>query len=80
MICRETTIEEKYLETFQYVPHQRGLYVIINGETVGFDILSLEKVLPGTSSEAGEKLCHGCHPQRTSKRVRYLLRTKPRPS
>jgi len=28
---------EKYLETFKYVPHQRGLYVIINGETVGFD-------------------------------------------
>jgi len=44
MICRETTIEEKYLETFKYVPHQRSLYVIINGETVGFDVLSLEKV------------------------------------
>jgi len=26
---------EKYLETFKYVPHQRGLYVIINAETVG---------------------------------------------
>lgn len=35
---------EKYLESFKYVPHQRGLYVIINGETVGFDVLSLEKV------------------------------------
>jgi len=43
MICRETTIEEKYLETFKYVPHQRGLYVIINKEAVGFDVLSLEK-------------------------------------
>ena len=44
MICRETTIEERYLETFKYVPHQRGLYVIINEETVGFDVLSREKV------------------------------------
>ncbi len=34
---------EKYLETFKYLPHQKGLYVIINGETVGFDVLSLEK-------------------------------------
>ncbi len=34
---------EKYLKTFKYVPHQKGLCVIINGETVGFDILSLEK-------------------------------------
>lgn len=35
---------EKYLESFKYIPHQRGLYVIINGETVGFNVLSLEKV------------------------------------
>jgi len=35
---------DKYLETFKYVPHQKGLCVIINGETVGFDVLSLEKV------------------------------------
>ncbi len=33
---------EKYLETFKYLPHQKGLCVVINGETVGFDILSLE--------------------------------------
>ncbi len=35
---------EKYLKSFKYLPHQRGLCVIINGETVGFDVLSLEKV------------------------------------
>jgi len=30
-----------YLDAFQYVPHQRGIFVMVNGMTVGFDILSL---------------------------------------
>ena len=42
---------EKYLESFKYIPHQRGLYVIINGETVGFDVLSLEKVYQALHSK-----------------------------
>ena len=30
-----------YLDAFQYVPHQRGIFVMVNGIAVGFDILSL---------------------------------------
>ncbi len=30
-----------YLDAFQYVPHQKGIFVMVNGKTVGFDILSL---------------------------------------
>lgn len=33
---------EAYLETFTYTPQQRGLLVFINGEVVGFDIVSRE--------------------------------------
>lgn len=29
-----------YLDAFQYVPHQRGIFVMVNGMAVGFDILS----------------------------------------
>jgi hypothetical protein len=30
-----------YLDAFQYIPNQKGIFVIVNGEVVGFDILSL---------------------------------------
>lgn len=30
-----------YLDVFQYVPHQKGIFVMINGTVAGFDILSL---------------------------------------
>jgi len=30
-----------YLDAFQYVPYQRGIFVMVNGIAVGFDILSL---------------------------------------
>jgi hypothetical protein len=30
-----------YLDAFQYVPHQKGIFVMLNGEVAGFDILSL---------------------------------------
>lgn len=30
-----------YLETFPYVPGQKGIFVMLNGEAAGFDILSL---------------------------------------
>lgn len=30
-----------YMDAFQYVPHQRGIFVLVNGMAVGFDILSL---------------------------------------
>jgi|GEM_PF-117355 len=33
---------EAYLQTFTYAPQQRGLLVFINGEVVGFDIVSRE--------------------------------------
>jgi hypothetical protein len=33
-----------YLKVFQYVPHQKGILVMINGRVIGFDILSLEPV------------------------------------
>jgi len=33
-----------YLDTFQYVPHQKGIFVMVNGEVAGFDILSLSSV------------------------------------
>ncbi|HSB06379.1 MAG TPA: DUF6569 family protein [Thermodesulfobacteriota bacterium] len=33
-----------YLKAFQYVPHQRGILVMINGRVMGLDILSLEAV------------------------------------
>jgi len=29
-----------YLDAFQYVPHQKGIFVMLNGEVAGFDILS----------------------------------------
>ena len=30
-----------YLDAFQYVPHQKGIFVMVNGKVAGFDILSL---------------------------------------
>jgi hypothetical protein len=33
---------EQYLKAFTYVPHQRGLLAVINGEVVGLDTLSSE--------------------------------------
>lgn len=30
-----------YLDVFQYIPHQKGIFVMINGTVAGFDILSL---------------------------------------
>src|SRR4030042_3112953 len=30
-----------YLDAFQYVPHQKGIFVMLNGEVAGLDILSL---------------------------------------
>ena len=32
----------EYLKAFRHVPHQKGLLVFINGEVMGFDIVSLE--------------------------------------
>jgi len=32
----------QYLKAFECAPHQKGLLVIVNGEVVGFDLLSLE--------------------------------------
>jgi hypothetical protein len=33
-----------YLKAFQYVPHQKGILVMMNGRVIGLDILSLESV------------------------------------
>jgi len=33
-----------YLKAFQYVPHQKGILVMINGRAIGLDVLSLEAV------------------------------------
>ncbi len=33
-----------YLDAFQYVPDQKGIFVLVNGIAVGFDILSLSSV------------------------------------
>ncbi len=33
-----------YMKAFQYVPRQKGILVMINGEVMGLDILSLERV------------------------------------
>jgi hypothetical protein len=35
---------EGYLNAFPYVPSQKGIFVMINGEVVGFDVLSLSSV------------------------------------
>jgi hypothetical protein len=35
---------EGYLKAFQYVPHQKGILVMVNGKVIGLDILSLESV------------------------------------
>ncbi len=35
---------EGYMKAFQYIPHQKGILVIINGRVMGLDILSLESV------------------------------------
>jgi hypothetical protein len=32
-----------YLEAFPYVPHQKGILVMVNGEVTGFDVISLER-------------------------------------
>ncbi|MBM4305953.1 MAG: hypothetical protein FJ123_04360 [Deltaproteobacteria bacterium] len=32
-----------YLDAFQYVPHQKGILVMVNGKVAGFDILSLSQ-------------------------------------
>ena len=31
-----------YLDAFQLIPHQRGIFVMVNGRVAGFDVLSLE--------------------------------------
>lgn len=31
-----------YLDAFQYVPHQKGIFVMVNGGVTGFDVISLE--------------------------------------
>ena len=33
---------DEYLKAFKYVPHQKGMLVFIDGEIIGFDIISLE--------------------------------------
>jgi len=33
---------EDYMKTFQYLPHQKGIFVLVGGEIVGFDMLSRE--------------------------------------
>ncbi len=33
---------DSYLKAFKHLPHQKGLLVLINGEVVGFDVVSLE--------------------------------------
>lgn len=35
---------DDYLKPFPYVPHQKGILVMINGKVIGFDILSFEPV------------------------------------
>ena len=32
---------KKYLDTFQYVPRQKGIFVLVNGAVTGFDVISL---------------------------------------
>jgi hypothetical protein len=32
----------RYLDFFQAIPHQRGIFVMVNGRVAGFDVLSLE--------------------------------------
>ena len=39
---KETTLQD-YLDAFPYVPHQRGIFVFIDGKEVGFDFISLEE-------------------------------------
>ena len=33
---------EDYMKAFQYLPHQKGIFVLVGGEIVGFDMLSRE--------------------------------------
>ena len=35
---------EDYMKAFQYLPHQKGIFVLVGGEIVGFDMLSRETV------------------------------------
>ena len=39
---KETTLKD-YLDAFPYVPHQRGIFIFINGKEIGFDFISLEE-------------------------------------
>ena len=36
-----------YLEAFQYVPRQKGIFVMVNGAVTGFDVISLESAYEG---------------------------------
>jgi ARG and Rhodanese-Phosphatase-superfamily-associated Protein domain len=31
-----------YLDAFKYIPHQKGIFVMLNGRVAGFDVISLE--------------------------------------
>ncbi len=35
---------EGYMKAFEYIPHQKGILVMVNGRVMGLDILSLEPV------------------------------------
>jgi hypothetical protein len=37
-----------YLDAFKYIPHQRGIFVMVNGRVAGFDVLSLESAYETT--------------------------------
>ena len=40
-----------YLNAFQYVPDQKGIFVLVNGRAVGFDILSLSSAYEKINSK-----------------------------
>jgi hypothetical protein len=33
---------KRYLDAFQLIPHQKGIFVMVNGKVAGFDVISLE--------------------------------------
>jgi len=39
--CKERDLKG-YLDVLKYIPHQRGIFVMINGRVAGFDVISLE--------------------------------------
>jgi hypothetical protein len=36
-----------YMDAFQHVPHQKGIFVMVNGAVTGFDVISLESAYEG---------------------------------